>query len=136
MAQYGSNSIVIQFDDSGGTLRDVSNYIREFNGVSIEAVVNESHAFGDAWFEAVASGVKKVDDIVLGGYYDDTASTGPDAIFNAPGNTATRTFKVTWGSTKTTQVECVIVKYARIPGLNELSKFQVTIRPTGAVTET
>lgn len=135
MAQYGSNSITIQFDDSGGTLRDMSNYIREFNGVAIEAILAESQAFGDSWFESVATGMKKLDDITLGGYYDDTSSTGPNAIFNAVGNTTTRTIKVTWGNSVYTQVENVIQKYSRIPVLNDLTKFSVNLRPTGAVTE-
>lgn len=135
MAQYGSNSITISFDDSGGSLRDMSNYIREFNGVTLEAILAESQAFGDSWFEAVATGMKKVEDITIGGYYDDTASTGPNVVFNAVGNTTTRTLTVAWGGGKSTSVETVIQKYGRIPVLNDLTKFSVTVRPTGLVTE-
>lgn len=133
MAQYGSNSLVIEFHDSGGTLRDMSNYVREFNGVTKEALLQESHAFGDAWFESAFTGMSKLDDVTMGGYYNDAASTGPDVIFNAIGST--RTLKVTWGSTKTTSVSTVIKKYARMPVLNELHKFQVIVTPTGQPTE-
>lgn len=135
MTQYGSNQIALQFDDSGGTLRTISNYIRTFNGIELEAIIQESHAFGDAWFESVATGVKKGSDITLEGYYDDAGTDGPNLLFNAVGNTVTRTFTATWGGGKSTSFECVIVKYARQPVLNELTKFQVTLRPTGLVTE-
>ena len=90
MSQYGSNALRIDFDNSSASPINMSNYIREFNGMSIEALLQESHAFGDTWFESTWTGIKKLDDIVLGGYYDDTATTGPEAIFNALG--ATRTF--------------------------------------------
>ncbi len=55
-------------------------------------------------------------------------------IFNALG--ATRTLKITWGSTKTTSVETIIVGYDRIAQVGKLTEYEVTLRPTGAVTET
>lgn len=133
MAQYGSNQVVIMFDDSGGTPQDMSAYVREFNGVTIEAILNETHTFGDSWFKSKATGMKKGDDVVWGGHYNDTASVGPDAVFNAPGDE--RTASVTWGGSNETSAEMVIVKYARLPILNDLTKFQVTLRPTDEISE-
>jgi hypothetical protein len=135
VAKYGPDDLVIEFDNSGGTLQNMSQYIREINGVEIEAILTDSHAFGDTWHEALAVGVSKVGDITLKGFYDDTASTGPDVIFNAVGNTTTRTLKVTWGNTKTTSVETIIKKYSRMPKLDDLTGFEVILQPTGAVTE-
>lgn len=138
MAKYGSNSLRIDFDDSSGVPQNMSNHIRTFNGVRVEAIVEESHAFGDAWFESLASGLRRMQDVELGGNYDDTAATGPDVIFNAvfsaPGD-ATRTFKVTWGGTKTTTVETLIMAYERQATVGELTNFTVVLRPSGAVTE-
>jgi hypothetical protein len=113
----------------------MSNYVTDITDVPVEAITEESTAFGDAWVENLAVGVKQMADIELTGFYDDTATTGPDVIFNAPGNTISRTLKLTWGSTKTTSVETIIAKYTRIAKVKTLTKYKVTLRPTGAVTE-
>lgn len=139
MAKYGSNSLVIQIDSTeGGSLTDISQYITSINGVEVEAVLAESHSFGDAWFEHLATGVRKMNPIVMGGFYDDTASTGPNAIFvgvqDSPAD-ASRTLQITWGGSKTTTVEVWIAKYSRLASRNELTRFEVTLQPTGAVTE-
>lgn len=139
MAKYGSNSLVIEIDSTeGGSLTDISQYITDIDGVEVEALLQESHSFGDAWFEQLATGIRRMNPITLGGFYDDTASTGPNAIFvNVQDSPAdqTRTFKITWGGTKTTTVEVWIQKYRRAPVRNELTRFQVTLVPTGSVTE-
>lgn len=138
MANYGPSSIIVQVDDSAGVLRVMTPYILSINDISIEAVMEETQSFGDAWRESLAVGVRFMGDIVLGGLFDDAASTGPDAIFIgvATGPTvATRTFSIAYGGTKTTSVETLIQKYVRKPDRNALTKFEATLRPTGAVTE-
>lgn len=139
MAKYGSNSLTIEFDDTeGGSLTNMSNYILSVNGVEVEAVLEESHAFGDSWFEHLATGLRKMNPVVLEGFFDDTASTGPNAVFNrvqdSPAD-ATSTLKFTWGGSKTTSVETWIQKYTRMASRGSLTKFQVVLQPTGAVTE-
>lgn len=141
MAKYGFDKLKIEFDNSGGvTLIDMSAYILNIDGVSIEAMLEESHAAGDAWVKQLWTGIRRLADIKLDGFYDDAATTGPDAIFNdvgAGGTTGgTRTLKITYGSTKTTQVETIIKSYRRDPNRNQLTKFEVVLTPTGAVTET
>lgn len=139
MAKYGSNSLVIEFDASeGGSLTDMSQYILSVNGVEVEALMEESHSFGDSWFESLATGLRKMNDVVLEGFFDDTASTGPNVVFNrvqdSPAD-ASSSLKFTWGGTKTTTVEAWVVKYTRIASRGALTRFSVTLRPTGAVTE-
>jgi hypothetical protein len=135
VANYSSKDLVIQFDDSGGTLRTMTQYIREINGVKVEAILADSHSFGDTWFETLATGLKKMGDVTMGGFYDDTSSTGPDAVFIGIGNTTTRTLTLTWGGTKTTSVETVILSYERTAKVGDMTMFQVVVRPTGTVTE-
>lgn len=139
MAKYGSNSIVIEYDNAGGSLVDISQHVLEMNGIEIEALLEESHSFGDAWFEALSTGLRKLADITLSGFFDDVATTGPDVLFGGafptgPAST-TRTFKITWGGTKTTSVETYLSKYKRVGKRGEVTKYEVTLRPTGAVTE-
>lgn len=138
MAKYGSPDLVIQFDNSSGVLQAMTQYITEINEVSVEGLLEESHSFGDSWFEHLPVGLRRMDPVTLSGWYDDAATTGPDAIFNAPAATttvATRTLTITWGGTKTTSVECYIRKYTRGATRNGLTRFSVELQPTGAVTE-
>lgn len=138
MAKYGSPSIVIEIDSAdGGSLVDITQYIQEFDGVKIERLMEEgSHSFGDSWFEALQSGMRRAHPVKLGGFYDDAASTGPDAIFvTSATHAVTRTFKVTWGGSKTTTVEVWITEYDRKPERGKLTRFEVMLLPTGAVTE-
>lgn len=133
MAKYGSDDVVIEVDNSGGTLVDLSQYIDTINEINISAMLQESHAFGDSWVEQLYTGVKMTAPITIEGFYDDTSSTGPNAVLNSLGDT--RTFKITYGSTKTTSVESVITSYVRRPVRGELTRFTCTLTPTGAVTE-
>lgn len=138
MAKYGSNSVTISVDDAGGTLRDMTQHTLDINGVEIEAILEESHSFGDAWFESLAVGLKRMADVVLGGLYDDTATTGPDVVYNnfpAGPSASTRTFTCAYGGSKSTSVESLLMKYGRKLQRGALHKYEATLRPTGAVTE-
>ena len=77
--------------------------------------------------------------VELGGVSDDTASTSPDALFanrvpEGPSVT-TRTLKFTWGGSKTTEVETVLVGYRRSVDKQGLTNWSARLQPTGAVTE-
>ena len=138
MAKYGSSSVVIEFDGAdGGALTDMSQHVQSINGTKISKLTEESHTFGDAWFEALQTGIKRMENIVLEGLYDDTATTGPDAVWNIAAIThaVTRTFKITYGGTKTTSVETWILSYERMPVRGALTRFRVELQPTGAVSE-
>ena len=137
MATYNSSNVIIQFDRADGTtLENMTQSITEFNGIPIQAMVEETHTFGDSWVERTFAGVKDIGEVTLKGYYNDTATTGSDAMFNAVGNTVPRTLTITWGGTKTTSFETTIKSYNRIPGRGALTKFEVTlVLVSGNVTE-
>lgn len=138
MAKYGSNSVTINVDNSGGTPVDMTQHTLDINDVEIETILEESHSFGDAWFESLATGVRRMAPIVMSGLYDDVAASGPDAMYvtTASGPSATtRTWQCVYGAAKSTSVETLIAKYGRKLGRGALHKYQVTLQPTGAVTE-
>jgi len=134
MTTYGSDDLTIEIDNSSGTLVDMTSHITEINEVETEAALEESTPFGAAWATSLFSGVKLMAEIELTGFYDDTASTGPDVVIGG-GLGDTRTVAVTWGGTKKTTVEAIITKYARIAKVKESTKYKATLTPTGAVTE-
>ena len=138
MSKFGSNSLIIAVDNSSGSAVAMTQYVTAINAISVEALLEESHTFGDAWFETLATGLRRMNPIELSGIYDDTSSTGPDAIFNAVASatsTTTRTITITWGGSKTTSCETLITSYTRGATRNELTSYSVTLTPTGTVTE-
>lgn len=138
MANYGFDDLAIEFDSTAGTTVNVTQSILEINGIDIEAVLEESHTAGDAWVEQLFTGLRRLQDITVKGFYDDDSDTGFDFMFNDPGNTkgaATRTLKVTWGGSKTTSVEVLIKNYRRLPSRGALTKAEAVLTPTGAATE-
>jgi hypothetical protein len=141
MANSTPAGIVIEYDNSGGTLVDITQHVLTINDIDIESIHEEKHTFGDSWEETLAIGIAKMMPIELTGLYDDTATTGPDALFagRAPEttSTATRTFRITWNSTpKRTAVETYLKIYGRKADRNALSKYKAVLQPTGTVTET
>lgn len=136
MANYGPDDFAIEIDTtSGGSLSSgFKQYVREINGFKIAALTQESHSFGDTWVEHLFTGIKRAEDVTIKGFYDDTASTGPNVIF-AGGVGTTRSVVLTWGSTKTSSFEAVIISYERLAKIDELTMYEVVLRPTGTVTE-
>ncbi|KKL77809.1 hypothetical protein LCGC14_2031160 [marine sediment metagenome] len=134
MVRYGYPDLKVEFDDAAAALIDMSQYIMDTPpSFDREQIIEEITAAGDSDEAHAKVGLTKVAPITMGGAFDDTATTGPDVIFNSIGDT--RTLKITWGSTKTSEVECIITNYVRTPARGELTKFTVTLQPTGAVTE-
>ena len=135
MAKYGFDAFAVSFDNAAASPVVMSNYIDTVNGFNISAEFVEGHAAGDSWVEQLFAGLKRGADVVIGGVYDDTASTGPDVIFNAPGTTTSRTLLITWGGSKTSSMETHIKSYMRTPTRGGLTRYEVTLTITGAITE-
>ena len=135
MAQYGFDDLVVTIDDSGGDARAITAYVTEVSGFEIEAILEDGHTAGDSWVERVYTGLYSANEFTLTGFYDDTASVGPNALM-AIGDQ--RTFLFTWdgvGASKTSAFECFIKKWDTSPAKGELTKFTATLQPTGAVSE-
>lgn len=135
MAQnYGSNNIVITCTDNGSVVRTITSYIRTLNGLDVQALLVEGHAFGDTWVKSLYTNIRKAADLTMGGYYDDTATTSPNVLFSDQEG-QTRSIVITWGNGHTSSFSAVIMNYKRLPVLNDLTKFEVVFRPTGTITE-
>lgn len=132
MSKYGSNSLTITYDS-----HDVTAYVTTFNGISIEALTQDSQAFGTIFNEASPTGTKKVDDITLGGIYDDVAN-GPKALWGTPVSDPTATPKnlvITWGGTNQHTIPVYPVKFLIKATKNELHSYEATLRKgPGSVT--
>ena len=140
--KHGSSEIVITYDDSGGVARTITNGIITISGVKIEAEQQFTQALGDSWGESTPTGFRKVADITLHGFLDDTATTGThivmrvvDADVDPNGNT--RTLSVLFGNTGsglTASGETRLVSYEALAKNENLTEFEAMVRPTGAWT--
>lgn len=139
MANYGPSSIVVKYDNSGGTLVDITAYVITINDIDVENIMEEVRPFGATWAKHLPIGVGQVAPIEISGLYDDTATTGPDALLanRVPEGPAasTRTLEITYGSTKKTTVETHLISYKRTADKNGLTRYTARLQPTGAVTE-
>ena len=106
--------------------------------MKISAKLQDWKPKGAAYPSPIDSGARMMEPIELEGLFDDTATSGPDVLFWNAGAAlgAVRTYKETWGGTKTTQIETVIEAYERNPQPDGLTRFKVTLRPQGSPTET
>jgi hypothetical protein len=133
VAVYGSDDVAIIFDNSAGTTVNVSQSILEISGIDLEAVLEESHTFGDSWVEQLFTGLKRGADITVKGFFDDDADTGFDFMFKNIGDG--RTFQILYGAAKTTTAEVVIKNYRRMPTRGEITKAEAVLSLNGAVTD-
>lgn len=141
MANSTPAGVKVEYDNAGGSLVDITQYVLTINGVDVESKLEETHTLGDSWEESKPIGVGKVAPVEIGGLYDDTVTVGPDALLanrvpETPAS-ATRTLKITWiAAGHTTSVETYLIGYTRDADRNGLTKYKAKFQPTGAVTET
>lgn len=134
MSRYGWSDISIQVDATeGGAPQEMKAYVLTFNGLDVEAILEDMTVAGSSWEASEYVGLKKGSPVTLTGPYDDTASTGSDATFNAPGET--RSCIITWGGSKTSSFEAIFSKYRRAPAKGQQTKYEVTMVPTSTITE-
>lgn len=127
MAKYGQSDLSVTWDGDSVDFDTI-------NGAEIEAILQQSDSFGDDWVEQLFVGVKRMEPITLEGFYDDEAG-GPNALFGGAAIGSTEEVVITWGSTKTTTFDAIVTRYARTPSRGELTRYSVTLTPTGEVVE-
>jgi hypothetical protein len=143
MAKAGSNEVDFQIDSADSstlTTAGITGFIQYITKigdlvVNREAVASTSFGVVD---EAYLIGVmKKREPFTIEGFYDDTASTGPDAVLNIGRIThaATRSVVVTLKSGKTITGEVWIEKYTRTLEVGSYHGYSASLRFTGTITE-
>ncbi len=138
MAKYGPDvaAILVTTVSATTTFQDISGYVQQISGLDIEALLERTDGFGDAWEEHSYIGKRKAAPITLTAFYDDAAATGPHAIFGALATLGTeRVLKLKFGTTNEyPKVDVMVQKYTRLPNRDGLTGTQIVLQPTGAVT--
>ena len=83
MAVYRvAGNTVIRIDASaGGTLNAITSYVREFSGFGREYQALDDTHFDDA-AERIIPGIETSQEFTMRGAFEDTGTTGPDAILS------------------------------------------------------
>lgn len=129
---------VFWYDDSGGTLRNLSAYIKSVS-FQLSADANETTTLSKNSKTYIA-GLKNAT-LNVDGYFDSTASTGPDAIFWAAfGSSTTKSFEYgpEGGSTGNIKYSGESFVTSFTPGPADVSgvvPFSATIQITGDVSK-
>ncbi|UBU11602.1 hypothetical protein [Nonomuraea gerenzanensis] len=125
-------------DDTGGTLRTLSQYVDNVSGLPGSRDLSEVTAFGD-------EGVKNIPGLVnatfsISGHFDSTVTTGPDAVLGAlmTGQSATATFEYgpegnTSGKVKYSG-EAWITSYTAESSVSDKVSFSAEFQVDGVVT--
>jgi len=135
--KHGSNEIIVEFekaDSIGSADTNITAYVTKFAGLDIGKAAVDSTPFGVTAPEYLAGVLKSYSEFTIEGFYDDTATTGPNAIFNST-NAVARYFKVTWGNGKYTAGRCWITGYKRGTEVGGYQTYTATCQPTGTITE-
>lgn len=110
---------------------EISNYVDTLSGFNVEAMTQETHAFGDSFAEHAFTGVKRIDDITLGGFFDNAAATGPHVLLGPANLGGERVLKVYLTTGESHKVDVIVAKYSAHPTRGELTRFESLLRPTG-----
>ena len=127
--------IGVDIDDSGGTLRDISQFVTRMRWPR-SAVVIDVSAVSDTFFNGI-TGLRDGDDISIETFWDNTATTGTDVVL-ADSNGSTRSVRMRIPDTSPSRVisaECIIKTLDRGHGRGEAVALSVTATVVGAVTE-
>lgn len=78
MAKFNSRVSVFLIKDSGGTVRNLSTYLTEMSGLPGERELSDASTIGDAGRERFPALQNAM--IRIAGFFDDTTTSGPDAV--------------------------------------------------------
>lgn len=137
MAKYGSSVVTITIDDApGGTPRVITPYVTAIGGLSLESITQQTNPFGTSSESHTPTGMDKVADIPISGFFDDTATVGPHVVFGTPATWALdkapgsvgRVLAILAATGKTFTVTVHLVKYEVINKNGNLTEYSALVR--------
>lgn len=131
----------VEYDDAGGVLRDISQYVLAINGVPVEQILQEISGFSQASERVLPIGKERVGNIELSGVFR-TGANKPHELFHRSvpetPDSPSRTLKITWqagAGGAYTSMETYVAAYNRTPNKNELTAYSATLGQAGQRTE-
>lgn len=134
MAKIHGKDTVVKLDDSGGTLRDLSQFITSVD-IPVAIDVAEVTGMGQPRKNYI-TGLQDSNPIAINGNWDDTPTTGPHAVFTSLiGGTAGYTLEVYPAGTASGKPkfsgEALLTSYSLSTGVGGQITFTVNLAPFG-----
>lgn len=130
--KHGSAEITISYDDGpGGTLRVITPYVTTFGGIKLTSNMQTSTVFGASIETMLPTGMSKLEQITVHGFFDDTATVGPHVVFIAPDTSpqaSTRSLSVVIGNSKTWSSEGYLVSYTVLGKVGALTEYEAVLQ--------
>lgn len=130
--KHGSSEITISYDDGpGGTPRTITSFVLTMGAVKLTSNMQANTPYGATVEAMLPTGVSKIDQITLHGYFDDTATSGPHVVFIAPDTSpqaSTRTLAIVFGNSKTWTSEGYLVSYSVLGKAGNLTEFDAVLQ--------
>src|SRR5215471_4256925 len=82
--KHGSSEITITYDDATGTPQVVTCAVLTMGAIKLSSVLQTGTAFCDTVEKQLPTGLSKIDQVTLHGFWDTTPTTGSHAVFKAP----------------------------------------------------
>lgn len=136
MAFFDSRVAVFKIDDTGTTIRTMSTFIDDLSGLPGPRNLNEVTALGDTGAKFIP-GLENVT-ISISGHFEDTATTGPDAVFG-PLRTHTSAVDFEYGPKGATtgfvkySGTCWVTSYETQVAVGSQVKYTLALQVEGAV---
>ena len=137
MAFFDSKVSRFSIDDTGGTPRDLSAFVTEVKGLPGRRALNEVTALADGGAKFVP-GLEDVP-FSLGGLFDNTSTSGPDAVLGAlRSHTSDVDFEYGPEGTTTGDIKysgrCWVVSYDLRSRVGSLVEWTASLQVEGTVT--
>lgn len=130
--KHGSSEITVSYDDGpGGTPRTITSYVLTMGAIKLTSNMQANTPFGATVEAMLPTGVSKIDQVTIHGFWDDTATSGPHVVFLAPDTSpqaSTRTLAIVFGNSKTWTSEGYLVSYAVLGKAGNLTEFDAVLQ--------
>lgn len=134
MAKYGSASAVITIDDHGGTPRVITGHVLTIGGLKITEISEENSPFGVNYEKITPVGKQRFGPVNIEGNWDDTATTGPHAVFGTQETSpsdSTRTLDISPDGTKHLSGEGYVTEYELVLNNGKITGYKATFVQAG-----
>jgi hypothetical protein len=129
--KHGSSEITVTYDDGpGGSARVITAFVLQMGGIKITSQFEPSTPFGATVMAKLPTGMTELADVDLEGFWDDTPTTGPHAVFIAPDDgpqDLTRTLAIVFGNAKTWTSEGYLMEYEVLGKAGNLTRFKAKL---------
>lgn len=136
MSNFAWDDLILKFGLSGQLYYSIGAYIDEQSALKLKAMLEDWHPKGTTWKQKKVVGTKEWDgNLELGGLFDDTATSGPHALFHGADGANIGLAGVvaeTFDGTNWRGVNVIIQDYVQEPKQADNTRFKVTLVPYGS----